>query len=249
MKKQAIILIMGVIILACIIGVGAYILTQPQYKTINMTGITIEVPTSDSTVNNNSVNYNTYNDQENNLSVKTWAYRDINDANGTAQAVLEIGTQYGLNMAQNVTYDNVSVANKSGTYSYYETDETNKCIILITGTNIDQVTHAVKSINKTGINPVGGNITLENLTNQTGNITNNTTVSNDNNNGQSTTQTTSKTSKKTSSSSNKPDYTDTDDYKKGYIDKNGYTTGKGQFQEAGLSPREQQRILREIGDS
>ena len=249
MKKQAIILIMGVIILACIIGVGAYILTQPQYKTINMTGITIEVPTSDSTVNNNSVNYNKYNYQENNLSVKTWAYRDINDANRTAQAVLEIGTQYGLNMAQNVTYDNVSVANKSGTYSYYETDETNKCIILITGTNIDQVTHAVKSINKTGINPVGGNITLENLTNQTGNITNNTTVSNDNNNGQSTTQTTSKTSKKTSSSSNKPDYTDTDDYKKGYIDKNGYTTGKGQFQEAGLSPREQQKILQEIGDS
>ena len=197
MKKQAIILIMGVIILACIIGVGAYILTQPQYKTINMTGITIEVPTSDSTVNNNSVNYNTYNDQENNLSVKTWAYRDINDANGTAQAVLEIGTQYGLNMAQNVTYDNVSVANKSGTYSYYETDEQNKCIILITGTNIDQVTHAVKSINKTGINPVGGNITIENMINNT--TANNTTLSTDTTSTQKTSQATS--TKKSSSNS------------------------------------------------
>lgn len=242
MRTKNIAIIVIAVILVCAVGAGVYFTLQPQYKTISMSGITIEVPTSNATVNNVSANYNTYDDQENNLSVKTWAYRDMNDVNGTAQAVLEIGTQYGSNLANNVTYDNVSVANKSGTYSYYETDETNKCIILITGTDIDQVTHAAKSINKTGINPVGGNITLENMTNQTDNITNNTTISNDNNKGQSTTRT-------KSSSSNKPDYTDTDDYKKGYIDKNGYTTGKGQFQEAGLSPREQQKRLQEIGDS
>lgn len=70
----------------------------------------------------------------------------------------------------------MSVANKSGTYSYYETDEQNKCIILITGTNIDVVTHAAKSINKTGINPVGGNITLDNMTNQTNNTTTDTSI-------------------------------------------------------------------------
>ncbi|MDD6286337.1 MAG: hypothetical protein PUA60_06580 [Methanobacteriaceae archaeon] len=69
----------------------------------------------------------------------------------------------------------MSVANKSGTYSYYETDEQNKCIILITGSNIDAITHAAKSINKTGINPVGGNTTLANLT--LNNTTNNTTLS------------------------------------------------------------------------
>ena len=152
MRTKSIVVICAVIIVVCAIAVGAYYTLQPQYKTISMSGITLEVPNSNASVVNNSVNYNTYNDQENNLSVKTWVYRDVNDANGTAQAVLEIGTQYGLNMAQNVTYDNVSVSNKSGTYSYYETDETNKCIILITGTNIDQVTHAVKSINKTEIN-------------------------------------------------------------------------------------------------
>lgn len=174
MRTKNIAIIVITVILVCAIGVGAYFTLQPQYKTISMSGITIEVPTSNATVNNVSANYNTYDDQENNLSVKTWAYRDMDDVNGTAQAVLEIGTQYGSNIANNVTYDNVSVANKSGTYSYYETDETNKCIILITGTDIDQVTHAAKSINKTGINPVGGNITIANMTNQTNNTTNDT---------------------------------------------------------------------------
>jgi hypothetical protein len=197
MRIKNIAIIVVVVILVCAIGVGAYYMLQPQYKTISMSGITLEVPNSNASVVNNSVNYNTYNDQENNLSVKTWVYRDVNDANGTAQAVLEIGTQYGLNMAQNVTYDNVSVSNKSGTYSYYETDETNKCIILITGTNIDQVTHAVKSINKTEINPVGGNITLENMTNNT--TANNTTISSDTSTTQKTSQATS--TKKSSSKS------------------------------------------------
>ncbi len=197
MRIKNIAIIVVVVILVCAIGVGAYYMLQPQYKTISMSGITLEVPNSNASVVNNSVNYNTYNDQENNLSVKTWVYRDVNDANGTAQAVLEIGTQYGLNMAQNVTYDNVSVSNKSGTYSYYETDETNKCIILITGTNIDQVTHAVKSINKTEINPVGGNITLENMTNNT--TANNTTISSDTSTTQKTSQATS--TKKSSSNS------------------------------------------------
>lgn len=172
--KNMIIIVVAAII--CAIGVGAYYLTQSEYKTISMTGITIEVPNSDATVNNNSENYNTYDDHDNNLSIKTWALRDLTDANGTAQAVVDIGLQYGSNLAQNVTYDNVSVANKSGTYSYYETDEQNKCIILITGTNIDVVTHAAKSINKTGINPVGGNITLDNMTNQTNNTTTDTSI-------------------------------------------------------------------------
>lgn len=228
----------------------AYILTQPQYKTIEMTGITLEVPNTNSMVQNNSPNYNTYNDQENNLTIKTWAYRDLSDVNGSSQAVVEMGAQLGSNMAQNITYENVSLYNKSGIYTYYETDESNKCIILITGSNIEQVVHAVKTINKTGIHPVGGNITLANLTNQTNNTTNNTTVSNDDgSSSQNTAQSTTNAKKKSTTSSSHTDYTDTDDYKKGYIDKNGYTTGKGQFQEAGLSPREQQKRLQEIGDS
>lgn len=174
MRTKKIIIIIIAAIIICAIGVGVYYLTQSEYKTISMSGITIEVPNSDATVNNNSVNYNTYDDHDNNLSIKTWALRDLSDANGTAQAVVDIGLQYGSNLAQNVTYNNISVANKSGTYSYYETDEQNKCIILITGNDIESVTHAAKSINKTGVNPVGGNTTLANLTLNNTTITNNT---------------------------------------------------------------------------
>ena len=62
--KNMIIIVVAAII--CAIGVGAYYLTQSEYKTISMTGITIEVPNSDATVN-----YNTYDDHDNNLSIKT----------------------------------------------------------------------------------------------------------------------------------------------------------------------------------
>ena len=157
MRTKSIVVICAVIIVVCAIAVGAYYTLQPQYKTITMSGITLEVPNSDAVVNNTSTNYNTYDDKDNNLSIKTWAYRDMNELNETAQAGWDIGTQYGSNLGQNVTYDNVSVSNKSGTYSYYEADIQNECIILITGTDIDQVTHVAKSINKTGINPVSGN--------------------------------------------------------------------------------------------
>lgn len=197
LRTKNIAIIIVAVILVCAVGVGAYFMLQPQYKTISMSGITLEVPNSNTAVNNTSTNYNTYDDQENNLSIKTWAYRDINETNETAQAGIAIGTQYGSNIGQNVTYDNVSLQNKSGTYSYYEMDMQNECIILITGTNIDQVTHAVKSINKTGINPVGGNMTIDNLTNNT--TANNTTIGTDAGSTQKTAQATS--SKKSSSKS------------------------------------------------
>lgn len=236
MRTKKIIIIIIAAIIICAIGVGAYYLTQSEYKTINMTGITIEVPNSDATVNNNSVNYNTYDDHDNNISIKTWALRDLSDANGTAQAVVDIGLQYGSNLAQNVTYDNVSVANKSGTYSYYETDEQNKCIILITGTNIDAVTHAAKSINKTGINPVGGNTTLANLTLNNTTVTNNTTLNTavaSNSKSQSTSKSSSGSSDDSSlramyeqehaDSSNPAAYEDYGSWKKGYYENQKYS--------------------------
>ncbi|RAP44703.1 hypothetical protein [uncultured Methanosphaera sp.] len=194
MRTKSIVVICAVIIVVCAIVVGAYYTLQPQYKTITMSGITLEVPNSNAVVNNTSTNYNTYDDKDNNLSIKTWAYRDMNELNETAQAGWDIGTQYGSNLGQNVTYDNVSVSNKSGTYSYYEADIQNECIILITGTDIDQVTHVAKSINKTGINPVGGNLTLEN-------ITNNTTIINNTDNSQSTSTAATNTRKNAKTSS------------------------------------------------
>ncbi|MDD6286338.1 MAG: hypothetical protein PUA60_06585 [Methanobacteriaceae archaeon] len=96
-KNIAIIVIVAAVL--CIIGIGAYYRTSSEYKTINMAGITIEVPNSDATVNNNTVNYNTYDDHDNNLSIKTWALRDLSDVNGTAQAVVDIGLHYGSNLA------------------------------------------------------------------------------------------------------------------------------------------------------
>ena len=197
MRTKNIAIIIVAVILVCAVGVGAYFMLQPQYKTISMSGITLEVPNSNTAVINTSTIYTTYDDQDNNLSIKTWAYRDINDTNETAQAGIAIGTQNGSNIGQNVTYDNISLQNKSGTYSYYEADIQNECLILITGTNIDQVTHAVKSINKTGINPVGGNITIENMINNT--TANNTTLSTDTTSTQKTSQATS--TKKSSSNS------------------------------------------------
>lgn len=53
MRTKNIIIIVVVAVIICTIGVGAYYLTQSEYKTISMTGITIEVPNSDATVNNN----------------------------------------------------------------------------------------------------------------------------------------------------------------------------------------------------
>lgn len=71
MRTKSIVVICAVIIVVCAIAVGAYYTLQPQYKTITMSGITLEVPNSDAVVNNTSTNYNTYDDKDNNLSIKT----------------------------------------------------------------------------------------------------------------------------------------------------------------------------------
>lgn len=59
-----------------------------------------------------------------------------------------MGTQLGENMGTNTTYKNITALNKSGTYTYYESDTENSCIILITSKNIDTIEHILKTIKK-----------------------------------------------------------------------------------------------------
>lgn len=190
MRTKNIVVLLILVILLCTISAGAYYTLQPQYKTISMSGITLEVPSSNASVQNNSANYNSYSDSKNNLSIKSWSVRDTNDINGSLQAGWDIGTQQSSNIGSNITYDNISVYNKSGTYTYYEEDIQKNYMIVITGTDINQVTHAVKTMNKTGIPQIALNSSITNMTSQMKNtsindLSNNQEINkktNDNNN-------------------------------------------------------------------
>ena len=59
-----------------------------------------------------------------------------------------MGTQLEENMGTNTTYKNITLQNKSGTYTYYESDTINGCIILITSKNLDNIEHIIKTIKK-----------------------------------------------------------------------------------------------------
>ena len=146
MDKKFSIGIMGIIILAVlIIGLFAF---MPHYKSIEMSGYTFEVPQSNVEVKNNTINYNTYLDTENDLNIKTWACKDINDVNGTLNASVDMGIQLGENMGTNITYNNFTAYNKSGTYTYYEPDVNNSCMILITSKNLKKKEHILKTMKK-----------------------------------------------------------------------------------------------------
>lgn len=197
MRKNMIAIILAVIILVVAIGAGTYALT-PKYKTIEMSGLTLEVPDTNTSVQNNSINYNTYDDRENNLTIKTWSNIDGNDINGSMQAGYDIGMQRGSNVGTNTTYDNVSVYNKSGTYTYYSENIEKQYMIVITGTDIEQVTHTAKSINDTILPQTNNtNITIQNLTEET----NNTTIGTDDTSSNKKSQTTASKKKSSASSS------------------------------------------------
>ena len=119
MNKKLSIGIIAIIILIALIG--SYFAFIPHYKSIEMSGYTFEVPDSNAEVKNNTINYNTYLDTENDLNIKTWACKDINDTNGTVSGSMEMGMQLGENMGTNVTYKNFTVYNKSGTKLTYAT--------------------------------------------------------------------------------------------------------------------------------
>lgn len=144
--------IIAIIILSLLLG---YLLITPHYKEIEMSGFTFEVPISISEVNERTDNYNTYQDTLNNLNIKTWSCRNINDINGTYTGGYEMGVQLGENMGTPVNYNYFEVYNKSGTYTYFESDPYNACMIIITCDNLDTIEHILETMEKpkSNVNP------------------------------------------------------------------------------------------------
>lgn len=159
MREKNVLIIVIAIILLCVIGIGAYVSIQPNYKNITMSQMTLEVPESNVIVTNCSENYNIYNDTKNNLTIRSWSAKIANDPLDT-NASEEIGLQAGENFGVNTTYNNISVFNKSGTYTYFDIDMEKCCMIVITGNNVDDVVHAVKTINKSSVVLFDGSSTM-----------------------------------------------------------------------------------------
>lgn len=159
MREKNVLIIVIAIILLCVIGIGAYVSIQPSYKNITMSQMTLEVPESNVIVTNCSENYNIYNDTKNNLTIRSWSAKIANDPLDT-NASEEIGLQAGENFGVNTTYNNISVFNKSGTYTYFDIDMEKCCMIVITGNNVDDVVHAVKTINKSSVVLFDGSSTM-----------------------------------------------------------------------------------------
>lgn len=159
MREKNVLIIVIAIILLCVIGIGAYVSIQPSYKNITMSQMTLEVPESNIIVTNCSENYNIYNDTKNNLTIRSWSAKIANDPLDT-NASEEIGLQAGENFGVNTTYNNISVFNKSGTYTYFDIDMEKCCMIVITGNNVDDVVHAAKTINKSSVVLFDGSSTM-----------------------------------------------------------------------------------------
>lgn len=159
MREKNVLIIVIAIILLCVIGIGAYVSIQPSYKNITMSQMTLEIPESNVIVTNCSENYNIYNDTKNNLTIRSWSAKIANDPLDT-NASEEIGLQAGENFGVNTTYNNISVFNKSGTYTYFDIDMEKCCMIVITGNNVDDVVHAAKTINKSSVVLFDGSSTM-----------------------------------------------------------------------------------------
>lgn len=176
---------------------GAYAYMQPSYKAIEMSGYQLEVPNSDVSVKNTTSNYNQYRDSKNNLTIRTWAWKDTHDFN--LNGSVEIGEPWGKGISTtNATKDNISVYNKTGTYTYYDMDMTKGTMIVITTDNFNEIIHTLKTMNKSTITPADNNIISMTL--------NNTTEDNQTENNQTNTKSKAKSTtsskKKSTSSSN-----------------------------------------------
>lgn len=193
-KRDAGLIIMIIVLMAAF---GAYAYMQPSYKAIEMSGYQLEVPNSDVTVENTTSNYNQYRDSKNNLTIRTWAWKDTHDFN--LNGSVEIGEQWGKGISTtNATKDNISVYNKTGTYTYYDMDMTKGTMIVITTDNFNDIIHIIQTMNKSTITPSDNNIISMTL--------NNTTEDNQTENNQTNTKSKAKSTtsskKKSTSSSN-----------------------------------------------
>ncbi|MDO5825402.1 MAG: hypothetical protein Q4Q22_03395 [Methanosphaera sp.] len=188
MRQNIKLVIIALVIVAILASVASYIALAPHYETIDVNGYKMEVPASDVNVTCVSDNYKIYEDKKANITIRSYAINNANDTNYTG--ALLIKEEMNSTGTQNCTYDNVTLVNNSGKYSYF--DNSTYQVILITGTNLDGITHMVKSLNRTEVVP-SANSTI-NLTS----IFDNSTDENDT----AVTTTTKKTTGKKAASSN-----------------------------------------------
>lgn len=163
-------------------------------------------------------------DTENDLTIKTWSCQSLTDYNGSVEAGTDFAKQLMDNAGTNVTYHNMTLFNKSGTYTYYNVSPETYSMIVITSNDLDLVEHMVQNLKQPSISysseeMINANITINLTQNNTENDTNNTT-----------TTTTKSTTKKKSSSTTKKSSSGNDgyhyspqygDYVKEYIDNKG----------------------------
>jgi len=215
MDKKILIGIIVIVIVALL--AGFYALT-PHYKEIKMSGYAFEVPDSAAEVKNNTVNYNTYLDTDNDLTIKTLTCKDINDINGIINGSAEIITQLRENQGTNTTYKNISLYNKSGIYTYYEADMNNSCMIIITSKDLNTIEHILETMTKTKYNIDSNqfNMTPSGLV-----LTNSTNNTTDNNQTTTKKATSSKSSSSSSSNSGYRWSEQYGDYIREYTDSNG----------------------------
>ena len=148
------------------------------------------MPSSSNQVNEVSSNYAKYDDNANNISIKTFSVINLNDINGSQNAGEEIGQQLGENAGENITYNNITLFNKSGTYTYFKDGNNSMSMIIIITNNLDMMMHIVNSIKEPQLN-----ITPEDYNNS------NITLTADSDVNASTNGTTVSVKSKTSSSS------------------------------------------------
>lgn len=190
MRQNIKLLMIAIVIIALLATIGAYIALTPQYETIDVNGYKLEVPKSDVNITSVNDNFKIYDDKKDNITIKSYAINNVNESNYTG--ALEITEQLNSDKGQNCTYNNITLRNDSGNYTYFDVNDYQ--IIEITSNNLDSITHLVKSINKTEIKPQGNvTVNLKNITNDTANDTDSQTY----------TQTKKTTTKKTTSSNTK----------------------------------------------
>ena len=156
---------------------------------------TMEVPEANTNITNVNDNYKTYDDDEHNITIKSYAINNINETNYTG--AVDLGTQIGSNIGNNTTIENKTVLNQSGKYTYY--DIANYQMIAITSEDYDCMSHILKTLNKTEITPNTNDTTINMMS-----ISNNTTETNNT----TTTTTTKKSTKSNYNGKSKKSSTD-----------------------------------------
>lgn len=194
MRKNIMIVLTAFIVLLVVAAIGANILLTPQYKTIDLNGYKMEVPASNANITSLNDNYKVYDDNEHNITIKSYAINNANETNYTG--AIDLAAQLGNNTGQNTTIENKTVINNSGRYAY--SDVSNYQMIVISSDNYDTMDNILKTLNKTEIRHDEENLTINLMT-----ISNNTT---DTSNTTASTSTGKTNTKKSSSGSDDDGY-------------------------------------------